>query len=203
MKTVEFAGQKKPPSKIVCVGRNYVEHIEELGNELPDQMVVFFKPNSALASGLNSFHEETLHYEAEIALGVVGNAIRYVGFAFDLTKRSLQASLQEKGLPWERCKAFSGSAVLSELIAVDGIPDNLELELWVNGELRQQGGVSLMIHKPQSIMDELQEFTELEDHDVILTGTPKGVGALEAGAEYTGLVKSGQEVLVRKTWIAQ
>lgn len=202
MKTVDFEDLKRSPSKIVCVGRNFVEHIRELGNETPEEAVFFFKPNSAISDELRSEIDEPLHYEAEIALGVVDNRIRFVGFAFDLTKRQLQSKLKAKGLPWERCKAFSGSAVFSRFVEIDECLEALEVELWVDGALRQRGDVSMMIHKPLSILEEATRFTQLEDYDVILTGTPKGVGIVAPGAEYVGVIRNGGEELVRQSWRA-
>ncbi|MBK1877022.1 fumarylacetoacetate hydrolase family protein [Pelagicoccus mobilis] len=205
MNGVEFAGEQKRPSKLVCVGRNYVEHIEELGNAVPEQMVLFVKPNSAITSELRAFHGETLHFEAEIAFGILEKEIRFVGFALDLTKRELQGRLKKNGLPWERCKAFDGSAVLSRFVELAGRYDDLEVELLVNGQTRQQGGVDMMIHKPSAVLDEVAEFMELEDYDIILTGTPKGVGAVEKGATYEGIIRdraSGEEIL-RQRWVAK
>lgn len=187
----------------MCVGRNYVGHIKELGNEMPKQMVLFNKPNSAISDDLVARLDEPLHYEAEIALAVVEDRFRYVGFAFDLTKRKLQDELKEEGLPWERCKAFTGSALFSEFVELDSSIDELELELWVDGELRQSGGVATMINKPDAILAELMKFNDLEDYDIILTGTPKGVGALVSKCEYTGVIKERDRELVRKTWIAR
>lgn len=204
MKELCFEGKKRMPSKIVCVGRNYVEHIEELGNEMPDQMVLFFKPNSAISEELDSVHQnEVLHYESEIAFGIRAGRIGYVGFAFDLTKRELQSTLRDKGLPWERSKAFDGSAVFSPLVAFEGEFDGLKLELWVDGVLVQKGGVLQMINKPLSILAELRGLATFEDYDIILSGTPKGVGELVVGSQYIGIVKNGDDELVRCTWYAR
>ena len=103
------------PTKVLCVGRNYVDHIEELNNAIPDAMVVFNKPCTSVTSSLSSFHQEALHYEAEICFIVENGQYSAVGLGLDLTKRELQSSLKAKGLPWERAKAFDGSAVIGKI----------------------------------------------------------------------------------------
>ncbi len=204
MQSITVEGDTVIPSKIVCVGRNYVAHIEELGNEVPDQMVLFNKPNSAISDILRSqVSGEALHYEGEIAFVVAGGRLSALGFGLDLTKRALQSRLKEKGLPWERAKAFDGSALFSEFV---GLPESLEtlsLRLEVDGQLRQAGGVARMLYKPAAILREIQSFTTLEDGDVIMTGTPEGVGAVRTGERFEAAVLSGERVLVSATWVAQ
>ncbi|MFA0697572.1 fumarylacetoacetate hydrolase family protein, partial [Vibrio sp. 10N.222.49.C9] len=106
LKQVTLENQSFTPSKILCVGRNYAAHIEELGNEIPEDMVVFMKPNSSLSQQLNSFHDEPLHYEAELCFLVKDGEFSGVAIGLDLTKRETQSALKAKGLPWERAKAF-------------------------------------------------------------------------------------------------
>ncbi len=106
-------GAAVTPSKIVCVGRNYVAHIEELGNEIPEQMVVFNKPNSAIGDTLYANLGEPLHYESELAFMVRAGQLAAVAFGLDLTRRELQSRLKHRGLPWERAKAFDGAALFS------------------------------------------------------------------------------------------
>ncbi len=202
MPTVIVNGQPITPSKIVCIGRNYAAHIEELGNEVPDDMVVFNKPNSAISLTLYSSLDEPLHYEGELAFLVQGGKLAAVGFGLDLTKRTLQSKLKEKSLPWERAKAFDGAAVFSEFVKLPIDIDELSLRLKVDGELRQDGGVSLMMYKPKTIMQELSTFTTLEDGDIIMTGTPKGVGVVEAGECFEGQVLLGNEILLSASWTA-
>ena len=203
MKAIEVDGRKAFPSKVICVGRNYTGHIEELGSEVPEQMVLFFKPNTAITDKLVSFHEEVLHYEAEIALVVRGREYCAVGFALDLTKRDLQSRLKAKGLPWERSKAFDGAAVFSPFVAIGDSIENLALELWVDGMLRQKGGVADMLHKPDSILKEVDAFASLEDFDVVMTGTPKGVGPVVPDSEYVGIIKSSGSEILRHAWRAR
>lgn len=204
MQTVSVDGQPLTPSKIICVGRNYVAHIEELGNEVPDDMVVFLKPNSAIGTDLRSRFGEPLHYEAEIAFVVDKGQLAAVGLGLDLTRRQLQSQLKAKGLPWERAKAFNGAAVFSDFVALaPGAIDTLGLELEVDGVLRQQGDVSLMLYPPQVIVEQLASFLSLEDGDIIMTGTPAGVGEVVAGATFSGHILQGQDRLLSVRWLAQ
>jgi 2-keto-4-pentenoate hydratase/2-oxohepta-3-ene-1,7-dioic acid hydratase in catechol pathway len=203
MQSVSVNGVGLAPSKIVCIGRNYVAHIEELGNEIPEDMVVFCKPNSALSNTLYAALDEPLHYEGELSFVVRDGQFDAVGFGLDLTKRELQSRLKNKGLPWERAKAFDGAVVFSEFVAMPENPDTLSLSLTVDGELRQAGGVDLMMYKPATILSELQKFMHLEDGDIVMTGTPAGVGVVLAGECFEGEVLSGDEVLLSQRWIAQ
>lgn len=204
MKTVLVENQEITPSKIVCIGRNYVEHIAELGNEIPDDMVVFNKPNSAISSLLLSHHDEQLHYEAELCFVVTSGQFSAVGFGLDLTKRNLQSKLKAKGLPWERAKAFNGAAVFSEFVNLDtnDINDSLSLELTINDEVIQCGGVKLMMYKPAEILAELKTYTDLNDGDIVMTGTPKGVGVINAESNFKGRVLNGDKELLLASWIA-
>lgn len=204
MKTVTANGAAMAPSKILCVGRNYVAHIEELGNDIPDDMVVFGKPNSAIGAELHSVMDgETLHYEGEIVLLVRRGEFAAVGFGLDLTRRELQSKLKEKGLPWERSKAFDGSALFSEFVPLPDDMDTLSLELEVDGAIRQAGGVEMMIYKPATILQELRKFTTLEDGDLVMTGTPAGVGAIQAGERFEGRILAGNSALVSASWVAR
>lgn len=203
IKTVNLDNRTFTPSKIVCIGRNYVDHIHELGNEIPNEMVVFNKPNSAISTQLQSFHQEQLHYEGELCFLVDKGQFVGVGFGLDLTKRGLQSKLKEKGLPWERAKAFNGAAVLSDFVSIDMIDDSLSLELSINGEVIQAGGVELMMYKPKDILTELATFIDLEDGDVVMTGTPKGVGVVNAGDVFLAKVLHGQKTLLSHQWTAQ
>lgn len=203
MQTVSVNGTTVTPSKIVCVGRNYVAHIQELGNEVPEDMVVFNKPNSAISNVLHSEVDgEALHYEGEIVLLVRGGEFAAVGFGLDLTRRELQSSLKQKGLPWERAKAFDGAALFSEFVPLPPDLDQLTLQLQVDGEIRQAGGVEMMIYPPATIRAELRKFTTLEDGDLVMTGTPAGVGAIRRGERFEGRILSRGEVLVSAGWVA-
>jgi 2-keto-4-pentenoate hydratase/2-oxohepta-3-ene-1,7-dioic acid hydratase in catechol pathway len=204
MQSMTFNDTAITPSKIVCVGRNYVAHIEELGNEIPDNMVVFNKPNSAITDILRSqMAGQALHYESELAFMVDCGKLAAVAFGLDLTKRELQAELKKKGLPWERAKAFDGAALFSEFVPVPEDIQQLCIKLCVDGKVRQEGGVALMSYQPETILDELNSFITLEDGDVIMTGTPAGVGEIRTGELFEGAVLQGTERLVTASWVAQ
>ncbi|MCJ8295302.1 MAG: fumarylacetoacetate hydrolase family protein [Colwellia sp.] len=204
--------QQVTPSKVVCIGRNYVDHITELANEIPDEMVVFLKPNSAITATLSAMHnDDALHYEAELSFLYQGGQFTAVALGLDLTKREVQGKLKTKGLPWERAKAFDGSAVFSDFVAIpeEGL-SQLNLSLVINDELKQQGGVSLMMVKPDEILKELQSFISLEDGDIVMTGTPKGVGVIATEDSFVGQIYLQQEdsqmaisALVTCQWQAQ
>jgi 2-keto-4-pentenoate hydratase/2-oxohepta-3-ene-1,7-dioic acid hydratase in catechol pathway len=200
--TLRFGGRPLRPGKIVCVGRNYAAHIEELGNAVPEEMVVFNKPPSAIGDLLRAEYGEPLHYEGEIALLIMAGAVAAVGFGMDLTRRALQSRLKALGLPWERAKAFDGAALFSEFVPFSGDCTLLALELRVDGALRQSGGVSAMLYPPERILDELARFTTLEDGDIVMTGTPAGVGPVQAGSLYEGRVLLAGETLVEAAWTA-
>lgn len=191
------------PSKIVCVGRNYVEHIAELGNEVPENIVIFTKPNSAISNKLISKHDEPLHYEGEICFLYQQGAFTAIGFGLDLTKRQLQSTLKEKSLPWERSKSFDGSAVFSKFVSIAEIESNFEIKLSINNQLKQKGSVVDMIYKPLAILEEIQSFMTLVDGDIIMTGTPKGVGVINAGDSFTGCIRNNGENILSATWVAQ
>jgi len=204
MKTVIIESQNIVPSKIICIGRNYAEHIAELGNEIPDEMVVFNKPNSAISNELNSYHQEQLHYEGELCFMVKGGDFSAVAFGLDLTKRDLQSQLKAKGLPWERAKAFNGSAVFSDFVKINksDINEKLSLELTIDEKIIQRGSIELMMYKPAEILVELKTYTDLNDGDIVMTGTPKGVGVINKGAHFRGRVFIGSQELVSICWVA-
>ncbi|XPV69390.1 MAG: fumarylacetoacetate hydrolase family protein [Halarcobacter sp.] len=199
MNSIIINNKKIYPSKVVCIGRNYTEHIAELNNETPEEAVFFFKPNSSVSEDL-IFPKgaSSCHYEAEISFLIEENKISAVGFGLDLTLREVQSKLKKKGLPWERAKAFNNAAVFSKFVSFTEDTSNLELELYINGELKQKGGVSLMINKPQEIIEELLTFSSFEDGDVLMTGTPKGVGEFKLGDVFIGKILYNNKVLCEK-----
>ncbi|QYJ88570.1 fumarylacetoacetate hydrolase family protein [Shewanella halotolerans] len=203
MRLVKYLEQQVTPSKIVCVGRNYVEHIKELNNEMPEEMVLFVKPNSAISETLLSTHQEPLHYEAELCFLVKAGRFEAVGVGLDLTKRQLQSRLKAKGLPWERAKSFDGAALFSEFVPFDGDLDSLSFRLIVDGELRQQGDVALMLNRPEAMLAEIASFMTLEDGDILMTGTPKGVGQIVKGEHFTLELYQGEKQLASRSWVAQ
>ncbi len=204
MNTVTVDSKPMTPSKIVCVGRNYLEHIQELGNETPDSMVIFVKPNSSISAQLRATMEEPLHYENEISFMVKDGALYAVGFGLDLTRRELQSRLKSKGLPWERAKAFDGAACFSEFVIMGNTDiESLSVVLEINDMEIQNGGYDLMMYTPRQILQEIMSFMSLNDGDIIMTGTPKGVGVVNAGDRFRGMIKSGDDVLVEQDWVAQ
>lgn len=203
MKSVKLDGHEVFPSKIVCVGRNYVDHIKELGNEIPKEPVIFIKPNSAISADIHSSDSDEIHFEGEISILVRAGAFWAVGFGLDLTKRKLQSSLKSKGLPWERSKAFDGAAVFSDFVSFNGQVKNLRLELYINEQLVQQGGCELMMYKPDEIIAEVQTFLSFEDDDLIMTGTPAGVGALQAGDRFNGKIFENENLIVEASWVVK
>ena len=203
MNNISYQGQNIQPSKIVCIGKNYMAHIEELNSAVPDEPVIFMKPNSAISDEVIFDSEEEIHYEGEICLLIKDQQIAAVGFGLDLTKRQVQAKLKDNGWPWERSKAFDGSAQFSEFIPFSDKLESLRLELSINGELKQQGGYDLMLYKPDIILNEVKRIFTLEDGDIIMTGTPAGVGSINAGDEFVGKVFSGYELLVEHSWVVK
>jgi len=203
MKSVTWNGNKLFPSKIVCVGRNYVEHIRELNNRTADQAVLFIKPNSAICDEIQSQASEHIHYESELCFLVQQEQLAAVGFGLDLTKRQLQNQLKSQGLPWERAKAFNNSAVFSEFVDFQGDMLALGIELRINGEIKQQGGCRQMLYKPDYLLKEIAHNFSLEDGDIIMTGTPKGVGEIIRADVYCARVLFKDTVLLERNWQVQ
>jgi 2-keto-4-pentenoate hydratase/2-oxohepta-3-ene-1,7-dioic acid hydratase in catechol pathway len=199
MKTARLAtGEELPIGKILCVARNYVDHIRELGNETPAAPVLFMKPaTSVIGNGEEIVippYSDDCHHEAELAVligtggkGIAeGDALAHVagyGVAIDLTLRDVQNDLKKKGLPWEIAKGFDTACPLSPFVpaaAVDD-PHNLRIRLSVNDVLRQDGSTSLMINSIPRMISHMSAIFTLEPGDVILTGTPAGVGPVVSG----------------------
>ena len=195
---ISIGDRRLHAQRIFCIGRNYAAHAEELGNDIPDEPVVFMKPPSALvASGeavLFPGHGDELHHEAElvIVIGRTGRvtkpeqAARFIaglGLGLDLTMRDVQRDLKAKGLPWERAKAFPQSAPLGPLRPYDDSVDlgALTFTCRVNDEIRQEGDTSLMLFPVAELLVRLSAIWTLRLGDLIFTGTPKGVGELETG----------------------
>jgi len=191
------------PSKIICVGRNYVAHIEELGNEIPDEPVLFLKPNSAISEELRATREgETVHYEAELCFLMVGGRPVAVAPGLDLTRRELQSRLKERGLPWERAKAFDGSALFGAFVTLP--PDDLPLtiELAIDDRVVQRGDTSLMLHSLETLIEDVSRCISFVDGDILMTGTPAGVGPVQAGEVFEARVVHKSECLTDARWLA-
>lgn len=197
--------------KIICIGRNYLDHIKELGNEIPDEPVIFMKPKSALLQVHTPFYypefTNELHYECELVLRVCKNgkyiqerhASNYyngITVGIDFTARDLQDEAKKKGLPWEKSKAFDNSAAVGKFI--DITPEinkkNINFTFYKNKELVQKGNSSQMIFSFDAIIANISNYFSLNIGDIIFTGTPAGVGecvvgdALEAFYEETSLL---------------
>ena len=202
MKEIEFEDFVVVPSKVVCVGRNYVEHIKELNNEIPQKMVIFNKPNSAISKELYYFGDE-YRYEGELCYLIKDKEIVGVGFGLDLTNKKEQEYAKSKGLPWERAKAFNNAAVFSEFIAFDKDIKDLSFKLFINNKLAQEGNYELMIYKPNQIIEEIESFMSLEDGDIIMSGTPKGVGGYKKGDIFKGVIFYQDKEILTATWEAK
>lgn len=202
MKSVALNGHNIAPSKIICIGRNYVEHIEELNNEMPTEPVIFLKPNSAIAQQLESGKAEEVHFEGEICFLIKNSKISAVGFGLDLTKRQVQSQLKAKGLPWERAKAFNKSAIFSQFVNCEHPLESYKMELFINGELTQHATYELMINKPEQLLTEVNEIFDLEDGDIIMTGTPKGVGLVNSGDKFTAKIYQEDSIIIDTSWVA-
>jgi len=191
--------------KIVCLGRNYLDHIRELGNKVPDRAVIFCKPASSLLADGGTIkipeYSDDCHHELELALliGKTGkhisesDALSYLdgyGVALDLTLRDIQSELKGKGLPWEIAKGFDTSCPISDFIPAQQVdnPNTLQIKLTVNGDVRQDGNTAQMMRSVEEIIAEVSTFYTLELGDIILTGTPAGVSRLESGDILEGTI---------------
>lgn len=196
--------------KIICVGRNYPKHAEELGNEVPDEPVLFMKADSSLMRQRDAFYipdfTNEVHFEAEIVLKInrLGKQIesRFADKYFaqftigiDFTARDVQDKLKAKGLPWEKAKAFDGSAVTGNwLNAAEYDLKNLGFELRINGETVQKGNTGKMIFPMEELVAHASKYFTLKIGDLLFTGTPEGVGPVAPGDVLEGFVE-GQKVL--------
>lgn len=191
--------------KIICIGRNYAKHIEELHNEKPKEPVIFMKPDSAVLLKKNPFiippFSQDIHYEVEILVKInrLGKFIdqkfahKYydeIGLGIDFTARDLQSSLKEKGLPWEKAKAFDGSAVIGNFSPKGNFDlDNIKFQLYKNDELVQDGDSSHMLWKIDELIAYVSQYFTLKIGDVIFTGTPAGVGRVDANDVLKGTLE--------------
>ncbi|MFM7222317.1 MAG: fumarylacetoacetate hydrolase family protein [Bacteroidota bacterium] len=191
--------------KFLCIGRNYVEHVKELGNEVPEEPVVFIKPKSALLQPNTPFYypefTNELHYECELLLRICKNgkyiqersAKNYydaITVGIDFTARDIQSELKKKGLPWEKAKAWDNSAIVGawQPIGAGWDKKNVAFSMKKNGELVQQGNSRDMIHGFDAIVAHVSNYFSLNIGDVIFTGTPKGVGECVVGDELEGFL---------------
>lgn len=196
---IPLQNKNRTNMRIFAIGRNYVEHIQELNNERPDEPVIFTKPDTAILRNNEPFYypdfSSDIHHEAELVLRIskegkniqekfAGKYYDSIGIGIDFTARDLQTKAKEKGLPWDIAKGFNGSAPISDkFIPVSSFKNlsDINFRLTVDGNLKQQGNTGLMIFSFDYIISYLSKFFTLRTGDLIFTGTPKGVGPVKPG----------------------
>jgi 2-keto-4-pentenoate hydratase/2-oxohepta-3-ene-1,7-dioic acid hydratase in catechol pathway len=193
--------------KIICIGRNYADHIEELNNTVPEHPVVFLKPSTALLRDNKPFlipeWSKEIHYEIELVLKIAkyGKYIhekfahkyyQEMSVGIDFTARDLQNYQKAKGLPWEIAKAFDGSAVVGGFMAKETLPSPIHFHLLLNGKKVQEGNSSLMIYSFDKIISYVSQFFTLHTGDLIYTGTPAGVGKVSVGDLLEGFLEGNR-----------
>ena len=190
--------------KIFCVGRNYSDHAKELGNAVPENPVIFSKPDTALLKNNEPFYlpdfSNDIHHEVELVIRInkmgkkiqekfARNYFNEIGIGIDFTARDLQTQLKLKGLPWELAKAFDGSAPLSEFVALDQFTQPVHFSLKKNGETVQEGNTNDMIFSFEKIVSFVSNYFTLKVGDLIYTGTPAGVGPVKIGDKLEGFLE--------------
>jgi 2-keto-4-pentenoate hydratase/2-oxohepta-3-ene-1,7-dioic acid hydratase in catechol pathway len=192
--------------KIICVGRNYVEHIKELNNEAPEDPVLFLKPDTAILLKKQPFFipefSNEVHHEVEILVKInrIGKHIdrkfahKYydeIGLGIDFTARDLQSKLKEKGLPWEKAKAFDGAAVIGNFLPKSDFKDidNINFRLEKNDKVQQTGNTSLMLWKIDTLIEYVSKYFTLKIGDIIFTGTPSGVAKVNSNDILKGFIE--------------
>jgi len=195
--------------KIICIGRNYAKHIEELANEKPENPVIFLKPDTAILQKNNPFvipsFSKNIHFEVEVLVKIckVGKFIQpkfahkyynEIGLGIDFTARDIQANCKAKGLPWEKAKAFDGSALISKFVTKDKYQNlnQLNFTLHKNETLVQDGNTKAMLWKIDELIAYISQYFTLKTGDIIFTGTPEGVGKIEENDQLVGCIE-GQE----------
>jgi 2-keto-4-pentenoate hydratase/2-oxohepta-3-ene-1,7-dioic acid hydratase in catechol pathway len=193
--------------KIICIGRNYANHIEELKNERPDEPVIFMKPDTAILPKKTPFYipefSNDVHHEVEVLVKInkVGKYIdkkfahKYydeIGLGIDFTARDLQNKLKEKGLPWEKSKAFDGSAIIGDFIPknIFSSIESITFELHNNGKVVQKGNTNQMLWKIDEIIAHVSNYFTLKKGDIIFTGTPEGVAAVKQNDVLEGFIEN-------------
>jgi 2-keto-4-pentenoate hydratase/2-oxohepta-3-ene-1,7-dioic acid hydratase in catechol pathway len=199
--------------KIICIGRNYAKHIEELENERPTEPVVFLKPDSAILPKKNPFFipsfSEEIHYEVEVLVKInkVGKHIDFkfahkyydeIGLGIDFTDRALQNKLKEKGLPWEKAKGFDGSAIVGKFYPKEQFSlDNIKFQLFKNDALVQDGESKSMLWKIDELIAYVSQYFTLKKGDLIFTGTPAGVGKVTTNDVLVGILEGKENFRVK------
>lgn len=215
IRTARLGNKEYQIGKIVCVGRNYADHAKELGGEVPDFPILFLKPPSALifdgGEVLYPSFTKNLHHEVELVL-LIGkdcpngttpeeakSAIAGYAIGLDMTARDLQGQAIKEGTPWTVSKGFDTSAALSPFVTAESVPDILHqrITLQVNGELRQSEVMDLMLFPPTVLVANIASRMKLEAGDLIYTGTPKGVGAVQRGDVLDAAITNVSKLTVR------
>ena len=195
--------------KIICVGRNYTDHIKELENNKPKDPVLFLKPDSSIILNNKPYFipdfSQNIHYELELIIMIsrLGKHIQekfshkyydFIGLGIDFTARDLQTNLKSKGLPWEKSKAFDGSCFISKWINKSDFNDinNLNFNLDKNGKTVQKTNSKLMLWKIDELISYISTFFTLKIGDVIFTGTPAGVGKVSIGDNLEGFIEDNK-----------
>jgi 2-keto-4-pentenoate hydratase/2-oxohepta-3-ene-1,7-dioic acid hydratase in catechol pathway len=193
--------------KIICIGRNYADHISELKNERPEEPVIFLKPDSSILLKQHPFvipeFSDEVHHEVELLVKInkVGKYIdakfahKYydeIGLGIDFTARDLQNKLKEKGLPWEKAKAFDGSAVISDFLSIKEFDslENINFELRNNSQVVQSGNTNKMLWKIDEIISVVSQYFTLKKGDIIFTGTPAGVAKVNPNDVLEGFLEN-------------
>jgi len=193
--------------KIICIGRNYINHAKELNNPVPEKPVFFLKPETALLQKHNPFFypdfSNNIHYETELVVKIhrngkhieerfAGKYYNEIGIGIDFTARDLQAEAKKKGLPWEIAKAFDQSAPAGKFLPISEFDDvnNINFSLKINGELRQQGNSKNMIFSIDKIIAYISQFISLKTGDLIFTGTPEGVGPTKINDHFEAFIEN-------------
>jgi 2-keto-4-pentenoate hydratase/2-oxohepta-3-ene-1,7-dioic acid hydratase in catechol pathway len=200
--------------KIICVGRNYAAHIAELENERPEHPVLFIKPDTSLLQKKQPFFiphfTDDIHYEVELVVRIdrIGKHIEpqfapkyysHIGLGIDFTARNVQQELKAKGLPWEKAKAFDGSALVGDWVPKTALPnlDSIAFSLEKNGEIVQRGNSAQMLWKIDDLISYCSTFFTLKIGDILFTGTPAGVGSVAEGDLLTGFLESKEAFSVK------
>lgn len=200
--------------KIICIGRNYAKHIEELANEKPEDPVIFLKPDSAVLPKNQPFiipaFSNEIHYEVEVLIKIckvgkyinekfASNYYEQIGLGIDFTARDIQDKCKEKGLPWEKAKAFDGSAVIGNFFPKGelGNLEDMKFKLYKNNELVQDGNTNAMLWKIDELIAYVSQFFTLKKGDIIFTGTPSGVGKVNENDILKGSLKNKEAFTIK------
>ena len=192
--------------KIICIGRNYVDHVDELKNDMPKNPIIFFKPSICRLEGsdfkIPDFSSD-IHHEIEIIYKIsksgknisISDSINYIsgiGLGIDFTARDIQSKFKEKGLPWSISKSFNNSAAISKFKSINEFKDieNIDFSLSKNSIKVQSGNSKLMIFKIEYLVHYISQFISLEENDIIFSGTPKGVNKLREGDKLEGYIEN-------------